>query len=107
MVQNTSLFCSFIYIIYMRQPKKIPFWERAKKLMLAKKINQKDLAGSIGLKYCTLRFWLCYGYYPDVKTACDIAKALGVSVEYLVKGRRGKIGSDDVIYRNRYGKDED
>ena len=56
--------------------------------MKAKKISQKDFAVLIKLKYCTLRFWLCYGYYPDVKTACDIAKVLGVSVEYLVKGRK-------------------
>ena len=55
--------------------------------MKAHKISQKNLAQTICLKYSTLRFWLSYGYYPDVKTAYDIATTLGVSMEYLLTGK--------------------
>jgi len=68
----------------MRIPKKTPFWDRVKTLLKAQKITQKELAVLIDLKYSTLKFWLCYGYYPDVLTACDIARVLGVSVEHLL-----------------------
>lgn len=79
-----------MYIIYMRKPKRLPFWERVKKLLRAHRISQKDFAVFIGTKYSTLRFWFCYGYYPDVKTAFDISVALGVSTEYLMTGIDGK-----------------
>ena len=74
----------------MRTPNKLPFWERVKSLLRAQKITQKELAVLVDLKYSTLRFWLCYGYSPDVDTACDIASVLGVSVEYLAKGVKNK-----------------
>ena len=70
----------------MRVPRKLPFWARVKVLLKAQKITQKELAALVDLKYSTLKFWFCYGYYPDVETACDIAHILGVSVEYLTKG---------------------
>ena len=79
-----------MYIIYMREAKKIPFWEQVKKLIRTHKISQKELASRIGIKYSSLRFWICYGFYPDVKTAHDIAIVLGVSIEYLLTGRRDK-----------------
>lgn len=70
----------------MRNPRKLPFWERVKVQLRAQKISQKKLAVLVNMNYSTLKFWLCYGYYPDVETACDISRALGVSVEYLTKG---------------------
>jgi len=74
----------------MRTPVKTEFWERVKALLKTKKITQKELAGKIDLKYSTLKFWLCYGYFPDVETACDIASTLGVTVEYLARGNKGR-----------------
>ena len=50
------------------------------------KISQRNFSVSIGMNYSTFRFWVCYGHLPDVETACDIARALGVTVEYLLKG---------------------
>jgi len=70
----------------MKIPKKTPFWERVKTELRAQKISQKELAALVKMNYNTLKFWLCYGYYPDVETACDISRVLGVSVEYLTKG---------------------
>ena len=74
----------------MRQPKRLIFWERVKKLLRAHKLNQKSLAILIGIKYNTLRFWVCYGYYPDARTAYDISRVCGVSLEYLLTGVEGK-----------------
>ena len=74
----------------MGTPHKLPFWERVKSLLRAQKITQKELASLVGIKYSTLRFWLCYGYSPDVDIACDIASVLGVTVEYLAKGVKNK-----------------
>jgi len=33
-----------------------------------------------------MKHWICYGILPDVVTASGIADALGVSLEFLVKG---------------------
>jgi len=74
----------------MRTLKKIPFWERAKKQIRAHKISQKNFAAYVGVSYGTFRDWICYGILPDASTACDIAAALGVTVEYLVNGTNGK-----------------
>ena len=55
-----------------------------------RKITQKQLAVFTDTNYSTIKFWICYGYSPDVDTACEIADALGVSVEYLVKGVKSR-----------------
>ena len=75
-----------MYIMYMKEIKKLAFWERTKKLIRAHNISQKDLAAHIGISYSSFRYCLCYGSYPDVKTAHDISVALGVSIEYLLTG---------------------
>ena len=75
----------------MRKPKEIPFWKRAKEQIKICKISQKNFAQSIGLNYNTMRFWLSYGYYPDARTTYDMAKALGVSMEYLLTGRNKQV----------------
>ena len=63
-----------------------PFWKRVKKLIRANKISQEKFAASIDLSYNTLKTWLSFNRIPDAYTTCDIAHALGVSVEYLIKG---------------------
>jgi transcriptional regulator with XRE-family HTH domain len=68
----------------------IPFWGRVKELMKAHKITQNSFARYINVNYNTFKYWICYGLFPDACTACDIAEALGVSVEYLVRGADGK-----------------
>jgi len=51
----------------------------------------KELAASTGIKKKTLDSYLGkQGYKPSVDTAVSIAKALGVSVEYLVNGQADK-----------------
>ena len=67
----------------------LPFWERVKKLLRSQKLSQKDFACLRGINYSSLRHWMCYGLYPDAKTAYDIAISLGVSLEYLLTGIDG------------------
>ena len=71
----------------MRKPEHLPFWDRVNKILRANKITQKNFAAFIDLKYNTMRFWISYGYYPDAKTAYEIATALGVTTEYLITGK--------------------
>ena len=61
------------------------FWERVKKLVRAHKISQEKFAAYLGINFSTFKSWLHFDRIPDVFTACDIADALGVPVEYLVR----------------------
>ena len=56
-------------------------------LLRAQKITQKEFAQLIGIRYNTLRAWIYGNRYPDVISAYDMAKLLGVRIEYLVRGK--------------------
>jgi len=64
----------------------LPFWERVKKSIRAHKISQKEFASYVGINYNTMKTWIYYDRVPDAYSACDIASALGVSMEYLTRG---------------------
>jgi len=66
------------------------FWTRVKQQIKAHKYSQTKLADYIGIPLQTLRGWIHYKRIPDAAIACNIAEALGVTVEYLVRG------SDDI-----------
>jgi transcriptional regulator with XRE-family HTH domain len=57
--------------------------------MRAHKISQEKFAAYIGMSFGTFRNWIRYDRIPDIYTACDIADALGVSVDYLARGEDG------------------
>jgi len=78
----------------MRISEADPFWERAIKLMRAHKISQEKFAVYIGINHNTLKSWIHFSRIPDAYTASDIADALGVSVEYLVKGVDGQAAGE-------------
>jgi transcriptional regulator with XRE-family HTH domain len=65
------------------------FWGRVKILIRAYRISQEKFAAYIAVSYDTFRNWLRYNRLPDIYTACDIADALGVSVDYLARGKDG------------------
>ena len=67
-----------------------PFWERVKKLMRAHKISQKEFSAYIDVSLPTFKCWIHNNRIPNAYTSCDIAEALGVSVEFLVRGVDGK-----------------
>jgi transcriptional regulator with XRE-family HTH domain len=65
------------------------FWGRVKILMRAHKISQKNFAAYIGVSFGTFKNWMGYNRLPDIYTACDIADALGVPIDYLARGEDG------------------
>jgi len=81
----------------MRKPTVHPFWERVKKIIRSHKTSQEKFASHLNVNCNTMKHWMCYGILPDVVTASNIADALGVSIEFLVKGDDGDsaTGSDD------------
>jgi transcriptional regulator with XRE-family HTH domain len=63
------------------------FRENLKSHLLYVDMTVKELAARSGVKKKTLDSYLgAYGYTPSAEIAVRIAKALGVSVEYLVEG---------------------
>ena len=74
----------------MRTPVKLPFWDRAKKLMKSHRISQRSFSAYVDIPYGTLKDWLCYGVYPDINSAFRISEALGVSLEFLMRGVDGQ-----------------
>jgi len=61
-----------------------------KKLIKVHKVSQKEFSEYIGVHYNTVKSWIYFNRIPDADTAYDIASALGVSVEYLVRGNDGE-----------------
>jgi transcriptional regulator with XRE-family HTH domain len=59
--------------------------------------GREKFAAHIGISSGTFRNWLRYNRLPDIYTACDIADALGVSVDYLARGKDGM----DISLKNR------
>lgn len=62
------------------------FWERVNELLKSQKTTQDWLASQLGVKPGGFRSAISRGQAPSVYKAYTIAKALGVSVEYLVTG---------------------
>ena len=62
------------------------FWERLKQEIKEKNTTQAWLAATTGVSFGTLRKWLTNKTMPNADQAVAIARALGVTVEYLVTG---------------------
>jgi len=84
----------FSYIINMENN----FWARVKRLMRSHKITQKNFATYIGIPTRTFWGWIHRDCIPDATRACAIAEALGVTVEYLVRGSND-INAEDRMRR--------
>jgi transcriptional regulator with XRE-family HTH domain len=66
------------------------FRENLKSQLQYSDIPVKELAARSGIKKKTLDSYLsARSYIPSVEAAVSIARALGVSVEYLVTGQEG------------------
>ena len=68
-----------------------PFWERVKYLIKTHKTSQEKISGLLGIPTGTFRNWIYHRRIPDAETACDLAMALGVSVDFLVYGKERDI----------------
>lgn len=61
-------------------------WARVKELTKEKKLTQEKLASMCNINFRTLQNWISRDITPDAFCIVAIAKALNVSVEYLVTG---------------------
>jgi len=74
------------------------FWIRVKRLLKSHKISQQNFAIYIGVPTRTFWGWIHRNCIPDASRACAIAEALGVTVEYLVRGC-DDINAEDRMHR--------
>ena len=65
----------------------ITFWERAKPLIKAHNLTQREFADHLGISYFTLRGWIHHKRIPELSAAYDIALVLGVTLDYLISGK--------------------
>jgi len=63
------------------------FWGRAKPLIKAHNLSQKQFADRMKIPYGTLKTWLFQNRTPDIDAAYAIAYALGVTLDYLMSGK--------------------
>ena len=61
-------------------------WNRVKKLIKAHKMTQKQFAEYINIPSGTFEGMMYHNREPVVSLALDMAKVLGVTVEYLATG---------------------
>jgi len=62
------------------------FWERLDWLIKERGLSRKDLSSKVGLAGSAVSVWKSRRAYPDADVALAVARALGVSVEYLLEG---------------------
>lgn len=63
------------------------FWNNVKPLIKQRNKTQESLAAELNIPFGTFQGWIAKSILPDVISAYKIARALGVSVEYLVTGK--------------------
>lgn len=68
----------------------LDFWIRVKEELEFKNILQKELAKQINESYNTIQSWITKDRFPNASQAVKIAKALNITVEELVEGRKNK-----------------
>ncbi|MDR0876502.1 MAG: helix-turn-helix domain-containing protein [Treponema sp.] len=63
------------------------FYDRVKRLIKQNNMTQEKLAKACNINVGTFRGWIAKGIYPTVIDAYYLAKALGISLDYLVTGK--------------------
>ena len=63
------------------------FWGRAKPLIKAHNLTQKQFADFLKIPYVTLKTWIHHDRTPEIREAYAVAFALGVTLDYLLSGK--------------------
>ena len=63
------------------------FWEMVKIMLKENKMTQIQAAAACGVSVRTFRNWIYRNLYPTIVDGYQLARFLGVSVEYLVTGK--------------------
>ena len=80
----------YLYAL-MKNMKEEYFWKRVKLILKERGYTQKQTAMACGVPLGTFYGWLAKSILPPVKNSVFLAKFLGVSVEYLVTGKKPDI----------------
>ena len=67
------------------------FWVRAKPLIKAHNMTQRQFAAYMGISINTLESWIKFDRVPETSTAYNIAVTLGVTLNYLLGGKERDI----------------
>ena len=67
------------------------FWKRAKPLIKAHNMTQRQFAERLGISFNTLQGWIKYERVPETSMAYCLAIALGVTLDYLLGGKERDI----------------
>ena len=67
------------------------FWSRAKPLIKAHNMTQKEFAEYLGISLSTLQGWIHYERVPEISMAYTISITLGVTLNYLLGGKETNI----------------
>lgn len=86
-----------MYYKYYMGEEAVHFWERINNLM-NHDLNQAWLARETGLSPVTISSWKKNFRLPPADRAVKIAKALGVSVEFLVTGEETEEENEDLFH---------
>ena len=66
------------------------FWSRVKLLLKQNRLTQYDAAKACRRSLGTFKGWLAKNICPPLDDAYDIARLLGVSLDYLITGKETK-----------------
>lgn len=80
------------------------FWNRVDALLALQKSNSRWLAGEVKSAETTISGWRRLERSPKAEKAFAIAKALGVTVEYLVSGEDSELSIKDRQLLNKARK---
>ena len=63
------------------------FWKRVKTLLKERNLTQDAAARVCGRSLSTFKGWMSKNIIPPLDNAFDLARLLGVSLEFLITGR--------------------
>lgn len=72
------------------------FWERVKEEIIKQNTTQEWVANAVGMDHGAFRSALSKKQEPRISKAISVAKALGVTVEYLYNGSDDTVKYEDI-----------
>ncbi len=74
------------------------FWERFEVQRKSLSLTRSEICARTGISVGTMNSWLSRGNtYPSVLEAAKIAKALDLSIEWLLTGREEPVANSDIL----------
>lgn len=73
----------------------LAYWENVNKEIKNKNTTQEYVSHKAGIKYHTFKGWIAKDVLPRIDDAIEIAGALGVSCEYLYRGRDFNVSTEN------------